>query len=175
MIFSMIVFAFLLYSTLKLSRKRRKGNISVSEKTGKEDLKKQITEQVEVNPGETCVIEKNQGGETGLIQSAEQEIWKLKGVETQDILLNVLPGIIGRSDRAEYPLYETGISRRHARVFQNTGKLCIEDLASTNGTYYNGRRISVGEQVFLEEGSRLVLGATYYVVEKVKKYWENDV
>lgn len=32
MIFSMIVFAFLLYSTLKLSRKRRKGNISVSEK-----------------------------------------------------------------------------------------------------------------------------------------------
>jgi hypothetical protein len=175
MIFSMIVFAFLLYSTLKLSRKRRKVNISVSEKTGKEDLKKQITEQVEVNPGETCVIEKNQGGETGLIQSAEQEIWKLKGVETQDILLNVLPGIIGRSDRAEYPLYETGISRRHARVFQNTGKLCIEDLASTNGTYYNGRRISVGEQVFLEEGSRLVLGATYYVVEKVKKYWENDV
>ena len=144
MIFSMIVFAFLLYSTLKLSRKRRKVNISVSEKTGKEDLKKQITEQVEVNPGETCVIEKNQGGETGLIQSAEQEIWKLKGVETQDILLNVLPGIIGRSDRAEYPLYETGISRRHARVFQNTGKLCIEDLASTNGTYYNGRRISVG-------------------------------
>ena len=175
MIFSMIVFAFLLYSTLKLSRKRRKKNISVSEKTGEEDLKKQITEQVEVNPGETCVIEKNQGGETGLIQSAEQEIWKLKGVETQDILLNVLPGIIGRSDRAEYPLYETGISRRHARVFQNTGKLCIEDLASTNGTYYNGRRISVGEQVFLEEGSRLVLGATYYVVEKVKKYWENDV
>ena len=46
MIFSMIVFAFLLYSTLKLSRKRRKVNISVSEKTGKEDLKKQITEQV---------------------------------------------------------------------------------------------------------------------------------
>ena len=76
----------------------------------------------------------------------------MKGVETQDILLNVLPGIIGRSDRAEYPLYETGISRRHARVFQNTGKLCIEDLASTNGTYYNGRRISVGEQVFFGRG-----------------------
>ena len=56
-----------------------------------------------------------------------------------------------------------------------SGNFVLRIWQSTNETYYNGRRLSVGEQVFLEEGSRLVLGATYYVVEKVKKYWENDV
>ena len=171
MIFSMIVFAFMLYSTLRLSRKKRNVSMSVLEKTAGKSIEHRITEPTETNPGETCVIEREQGNETGLIQPAEREIWKLKGVETQDIFLNVLPGIIGRSDNAEYPLYETGISRRHARVFQNAGRLCIEDLASTNGTYCDGRRLTMGEPICLEEGSRLVLGATHYVVEKVKKYW----
>ena len=113
--------------------------------------------------------------ETGLIQEIGQDAWRLKGAGTQDILLKVLPGIIGRSNLAEYPLEETGISRKHARVFQQDGELYIEDLTSTNGTYCNGRRISRGEPVRLEEGSRLVLGANHYIVEKVKKHCGSNV
>lgn len=185
MIFSMILFLFFLYSTIKLRRRQNRHKVQQraeesgeerreKEKTG-EGLHRSVVELVEPLSGETGVIGRIYDGETGLIQVTGQDAWQLKGAGTQDILLKALPGIIGRSNLAEYPLEETGISRKHARVFQQDGELYIEDLASTNGTYCNGRRISRGKPVRLEEGTRLVLGANHYIVEKVKKHCGSNV
>jgi serine/threonine protein phosphatase PrpC len=41
----------------------------------------------------------------------------------------------------EFPGWQT-VSRRHACIYQQTGRWIIEDLGSMNGTYVNGRRTS---------------------------------
>lgn len=53
---------------------------------------------------------------------------------------------------------DTFVSQVHARVFRRDGRVWIEDLGSTNGTYVNDARI--GPPVSLEVGDRVQLGQT---------------
>ncbi|MGB9599441.1 MAG: FHA domain-containing protein, partial [Myxococcota bacterium] len=54
--------------------------------------------------------------------------------------------IIGRAPDANIRLKDPWISRNHAEItVTSDGKFFIEDLASVNGTYLNGQRISRGE------------------------------
>jgi hypothetical protein len=53
---------------------------------------------------------------------------------------------------------DTFVSQVHARVFRRDGRVWIEDLGSTNGTYVNEARI--GPPVPLEVGDRVQLGQT---------------
>ena len=56
------------------------------------------------------------------------------------------------------------ISRVHARVFNDpSGRLMVEDLGSTNGTFVNGNRIS-GQQA-LNPGDQVRVGQTSMTVE----------
>ncbi|MGH9206334.1 MAG: FHA domain-containing protein [Acidimicrobiales bacterium] len=55
-------------------------------------------------------------------------------------------------------------SKLHARVFREDGRLWIEDLGSTNGTYVNAERIVV--PVLLKKGDRLQVGQTVLEVAK---------
>lgn len=48
------------------------------------------------------------------------------------------------------------VGRHHARVFWHDGLLTVADLKSTNGTFVDGRRLSVPEP--LPAGSTLRLG-----------------
>jgi len=55
-------------------------------------------------------------------------------------------------------LDDDGVSRRHARVrLMNTGNVELEDLNSTNGTYYMGERIS---RQMLKDGDKVQIGST---------------
>ncbi|MBK5224863.1 MAG: FHA domain-containing protein [Acidimicrobiia bacterium] len=45
----------------------------------------------------------------------------------------------------------------HARVFRRDGKLFVEDLGSTNGTYLN--RAKVGGPMVMSSGDRLQVGS----------------
>jgi diguanylate cyclase (GGDEF)-like protein len=69
------------------------------------------------------------------------------------------PVTIGRDPTTELPLQDEGISRRHCRVYFETGKnaFFIEDLHSTNGTLLNGKAISAPKK--LEAGDRIYVGA----------------
>lgn len=49
------------------------------------------------------------------------------------------------------------VSRTHAKLTRKDGKLYIEDMNATNGTYVNGERIRAGEAVPLEVGDRFRL------------------
>jgi pSer/pThr/pTyr-binding forkhead associated (FHA) protein len=63
---------------------------------------------------------------------------------------------IGRQDGNDLILTEGGVSRQHARIFLEEGKVLLEDLSSANGTYVDGERI--GDVVALTSQSQVVLG-----------------
>ncbi|HEY2027565.1 MAG TPA: FHA domain-containing protein [Myxococcales bacterium] len=63
---------------------------------------------------------------------------------------------IGRDEGNTVRLPDRNISRRHARLFQQNGKLLIEDLGSFNGVRVNGRKIEAATAV--KEGDLIELG-----------------
>ncbi len=71
----------------------------------------------------------------------------------------------GRSPENEVVLDDRRVSRRHAEIRLRLGRHALYDLASTNGTFVNGKRVS---EVVLSEGDRVTLGAAtlvYHVEE----------
>ena len=74
----------------------------------------------------------------------------------QRVLLPDRGLVIGRGDDADLVLEADGVSRKHARVVNNTaGIVNVLDLGSTNGTFLNGRRVDVA---VLREGDQLRIG-----------------
>jgi pSer/pThr/pTyr-binding forkhead associated (FHA) protein len=66
---------------------------------------------------------------------------------------------IGREPGIELELADDEISRRHAAVTRTPdGKVVVEDLASRNGTYVDGKRIS--EPTELSGGETIRVGQT---------------
>lgn len=66
---------------------------------------------------------------------------------------------IGRDEANDLPIVDDGASRKHARMTVSTdGKVFIEDLGSTNGTFVNGRQTSGKEE--LQDGDKILIGDT---------------
>jgi ABC-type multidrug transport system ATPase subunit/ABC-type multidrug transport system permease subunit len=66
-------------------------------------------------------------------------------------------GVIGRTQgQAEFVLDHPHISRRHALLYLEGGKVCLRDLGSANGTFVNGRRLS--GPVMLAGGEKIDIG-----------------
>ena len=64
---------------------------------------------------------------------------------------------IGRSSELDMVLVEDMVSRKHAKITVGPGKVLIEDLGSTNGTFVNGEKI---RQARLKEGDRILIGTS---------------
>ena len=61
---------------------------------------------------------------------------------------------------------ESKISRKHAVISFQNGRIMIEDLGSLNGTFVNrGSRLEEGVQVELKSGDELVIGKTFLIVK----------
>ncbi len=57
---------------------------------------------------------------------------------------------------------EAKISRKHALVRIDGGKITIEDIGSLNGTYVNRQpRLQPGSPVELKDGDELIIGKTF--------------
>lgn len=70
--------------------------------------------------------------------------------------LSVGEQIIGRSERADICIDDTGVSREHAKlVWTLQGVVNLIDMGSTNGTAVNGHRVDVA---VLRPGDRVQLG-----------------
>ena len=67
---------------------------------------------------------------------------------------NVFPEIDLTEDR---PLSKS-VSRRHARILQQEGIVVLEDLASVNGTFINGKRLDPYLPETLNSGDTMHLG-----------------
>ncbi len=82
-----------------------------------------------------------------------------------------LPEIkIGRGKGNHINLPATVISRNHALLSLANNYVVLEDLQSTNGTYYRDQRI---ERVYLKEGDFFIIGP--YGFKLIKSFFEDAV
>ncbi|MEO1439611.1 MAG: FHA domain-containing protein [Chloroflexota bacterium] len=82
--------------------------------------------------------------------------------------VRINPFVIGREETAKlnnedlnltpYNAVDRGVSRRHAQVFYLNGKVYIEDMGSSNGTYLNGDELEPGKPQQLSDGDEIMLG-----------------
>jgi pSer/pThr/pTyr-binding forkhead associated (FHA) protein len=77
-----------------------------------------------------------------------------------DDALNYVPDI----DLAAYDSRERGVSRRHAALVNYEGAVHIIDLASANGTYLNGKRLSPDQPYLLGNFNELRLGTLDVII-----------
>jgi pSer/pThr/pTyr-binding forkhead associated (FHA) protein len=72
---------------------------------------------------------------------------------------------VGRAAGCGVALLDTTVSQLHARIFRGTdGRLWVEDLGSTNGTFVNRKKVS--SAVPLRRGDRLQVGTTVLEVTR---------
>jgi EAL domain-containing protein (putative c-di-GMP-specific phosphodiesterase class I) len=64
--------------------------------------------------------------------------------------IHSLPCRIGRRVELELQLNDSRVSQLHAEIFQERDSLWLRDLASTNGTFVNGQRVT--EPILLQNG-----------------------
>jgi pSer/pThr/pTyr-binding forkhead associated (FHA) protein len=72
------------------------------------------------------------------------------------------PAVVGRSEDADIVLDDSYASDFHFRIGQQDGKIVLSDLGSTNGTYVNGRRVTVPTS--LAKGDSVQIGKTIFEV-----------
>jgi len=70
-------------------------------------------------------------------------------------LLPELPVIVGRDAPSDVRIPDLTLSREHVRFKLSGGKITVEDLGSTNGTWIAGKRVAAAE---LKLGDEVVLG-----------------
>jgi two-component system cell cycle response regulator len=75
------------------------------------------------------------------------EMYKLKGERST----------LGRGDRTDIRVLDDGVSREHAAIVRDGGKMVLVDLGSTNGTFCNGARVTRHD---LTDGDKVSIGAT---------------
>ena len=95
-------------------------------------------------------------------------MWILQGSDSGDaaVAFRMAAGSIktvGRAPRADFVLDAALVSRLHCRLEAGDDKLDVVDLASTNGTFVNDRRV---ERARLKVGDRLKIGRVELVVGK---------
>jgi len=84
--------------------------------------------------------------------------WTRPEVEVIDV---GAPTVLGSGERCDHVLRDCCVSRCHARVGVEQGRVRVTDLGSTNGTFVNGRRV---DSAVLTPGTRLSLGRTELVL-----------
>src|SRR3954467_6611810 len=95
----------------------------------------------------------------------------INGFEKGHVLQNLsTPVTIGREDENSIRLNDERVSRFHAKVQEDGGRVILTDLDSTNGTRVNGHPIQMrilqfGDQVSLGR-SLLVFGSTEQLSER---------
>ena len=70
--------------------------------------------------------------------------------------------VIGRSENCDLRVPLLSVSRRHAELVQSGKDLKVKDLASSNGTYVNNKRVT---ETALKAGDRLVIGPVVFTVQ----------
>jgi DNA-binding winged helix-turn-helix (wHTH) protein len=63
-------------------------------------------------------------------------------IDDREVALHSGENLLGRVEEGVTWLQSSSVSRRHARVLVEGGRVLLEDLGSKNGTFLHGRRIS---------------------------------
>ena len=97
-------------------------------------------------------------------------MWVLHGsdLESAPVTFRMFPRsvrTVGRAPRADFILDAALVSRLHCRLEAGEEHLDVVDLASTNGTYVNDKRV---ERARLSSGDRLRVGRVELRVERAE-------
>src|SRR5262245_10387005 len=85
------------------------------------------------------------------------------GKATQAFRLRSEETIIGRRRGCDVGIPSEAVSRRHCLISVRNGGVTVEDLASVNGTFVNGKRL--GSKQLLYPGDRLEVGPVTFVIQ----------
>jgi two-component system cell cycle response regulator len=67
---------------------------------------------------------------------------------------------LGRDPSADISIIDQGISRKHARIYKEAGKVMLEDLGSQNGTLINNKKVEKGAPVALAKEDMIKIGSS---------------
>jgi pSer/pThr/pTyr-binding forkhead associated (FHA) protein len=84
----------------------------------------------------------------------------------QEIAVRRAPFVIGRDKQCHLRLRCTLVSRRHCAIAIQDGRILIDDLRSTNGTFLNGEEVGVPQE--LHHGDRLNIGTFEFQVRALE-------
>ncbi len=70
--------------------------------------------------------------------------------------------VIGRGEKCELRVPVSSVSRRHCEFTISDDELKVKDLASSNGTYVNNKRVN---ESLLIAGDRIVVGPVVFTVQ----------
>jgi pSer/pThr/pTyr-binding forkhead associated (FHA) protein/peroxiredoxin len=84
--------------------------------------------------------------------------------KTREFVLLKAEATIGSDEVNDFVIRDETVSRRHAVITFNQGRLKITDLGSTNGTFVNGQRIRAATT--LDKGDKVRLGGADFVLMK---------
>jgi pSer/pThr/pTyr-binding forkhead associated (FHA) protein len=90
-------------------------------------------------------------------------MWILQSAEATFRLRSGAVKTVGRAPRADFIVDAALVSRLHCRLTATDDRLEVVDLASTNGTFVNDKRI---DKARLTKGDRLRVGRVELTVER---------
>ncbi|MCX8052227.1 MAG: FHA domain-containing protein [Armatimonadetes bacterium] len=88
---------------------------------------------------------------------------------TREFALRLGENTVGRLD-ADILLTHSTVSRKHAVVTVEEGRVFVEDVGSTNGTTVAGRKVEPGEKIELADGVEVVFGSQPLIFRKPQEY-----
>jgi hypothetical protein len=97
-------------------------------------------------------------------QTPQPNYGRLELPDGQRVTLSRATTVLGRGHEADVRLADASVSRRHAEIRADAGRLLVDDLGSTNGTSVNGERIA---RAALLDGDRITLGSVTVVYRGV--------
>ncbi|MGH9688580.1 MAG: FHA domain-containing protein [Candidatus Acidiferrales bacterium] len=88
-------------------------------------------------------------------------VLKFENAILQEVPVNAKEVSIGRSPDNALVIDNPAVSHYHARVFNEEGRMMLEDFGSLNGTFVNGQRVKM---VTLKPGDSVAIGKHTIVV-----------
>ena len=82
-------------------------------------------------------------------------VLKFENSLLKEVAVGVKEVSIGRSPDNGIVIDNPAVSHYHARVFNEEGRLMLEDFGSLNGTFVNGQRVKM---VTLKPGDSVAIG-----------------
>lgn len=125
----------------------------------------------EVEPEPTLIAEDAEEEKTRVVHKGSEGFAWITVVEGKDKgktfeLVGKETFSIGRSAINDALLEDSSVSRKHAKINRKGKKYFIHDLASSNGTFVNDKRVDIAE---IKDGDLLYIGDVTLIFKTVKK------
>lgn len=112
-------------------------------------------------------------GMTTVLRQGEEEyephltLLGMNSRERKSVVLLNDSYLVGKlKSKVDIYIEDPAVSRIHAKIQKEGEDYYIQDMNSTNGTYFNGRRLEIQEKVKLQVGDELSFAETGYYVGK---------